>query len=50
MMQTADVRKIDNVGLFSDCSDLKKLIVPSGIEFDKVSLFGSFMYLDIQYV
>ena len=50
MLQTADVRKTDNVNIFSDCSDLKTLIVPSGIEFDKVSLFGYFMYLDIQYV
>ena len=50
MLQTADVRKTDNVNIFSDCTDLKKLIVPSGIEFDKVSLFGYFMYLDIQYV
>ena len=50
MLQTADVRKTDNVDIFSDCSDLKTLIVPSGIEFDKVSLFGYFMYLDIQYV
>ena len=50
MLQTADVRKTDNVGIFSNCSDLKTLIVPSGIEFDKVSLFGYFMYLDIQYV
>ena len=50
MMQTADVRKTDNVAIFSNCTDLKKLIVPSGIEFDKLSLFGYFMYLDIQYV
>ena len=50
MLQTADVRKTDNVDLFSNCTDLKKLIIPSGIEFDKVSLFGYFMYLDIQYV
>lgn len=50
MLQTADVRKTDNVAIFSNCSDLKTLIVPSGIEFDKVSLFGYFMYLDIQYV
>lgn len=50
MLQTADVRKTDNVDIFSNCSDLKTLIVPSGIEFDKVSLFGYFMYLDIQYV
>ena len=50
MLQTADVRKTDNVNIFSNCSDLKTLIVPSGIEFDKVSLFGYFMYLDIQYV
>ena len=50
MLQIADVRKTDNVDIFSDCSDLKTLIVPSGIEFDKVSLFGYFMYLDIQYV
>lgn len=50
MLQTADVRKTDNVNIFSNCTDLKTLIVPSGIEFDKVSLFGYFMYLDIQYV
>ena len=56
MLQTADIRKTDNVDLFGGsnndraCTDLKKLIVPSGIEFNKVSLFGHFMYLDIQYV
>ena len=50
MLQTADVRKTDNVNIFSNCTDLKKLIVPSGIEFDKLSLFGYFMYLDIKCV
>lgn len=50
MLQTADVRKTDNVGIFANCSDLKTLIVPSGIEFNKASLFRDFFYLDIQYV